>query len=91
MSTTAPPSHRQHALVAQEPLFAPEAAAVAGELCGAAAADDAVERHDDGDRIAAVSGADGAHGLGVVDGCWDGTQIEDVAGHSGADGGNWDD
>ena len=72
----------------QEPLFAPEAAAVAGEFWEAAAADDAVAGYDDGDRVTAVGGADGAHGLGVVDGGWDGTQIEDVAGLGGADGGS---
>ena len=58
--------------MAQEPLFAPEAAAVAGELRAGAAADDAVAGHDDGDGVAAVGGADGAHGLGVVDGVGDG-------------------
>ena len=56
----------------QEPLFAPEAAAVAGELRAGAAADDAVAGDDYGDRVAAVSGADCAHGLGVVDSVGDG-------------------
>ena len=56
----------------QEPFFAPEAAAVAGELRAGAAADDAVAGHDDGDRVAAVGGAYGAHGLGVVDSVGDG-------------------
>ena len=64
----------------QQPLLTPEAAAVAGELRATAAADDAVAGHDDGDRVAAVGGADGAHGLGVVNGGWDAAQIESVAG-----------
>ena len=62
----------------QQPLLAPEAAAVAGELWAAAAADDAVAGDDDGDRIAAVGGADGAHGLEVASGGWDAAQVEDV-------------
>ena len=57
----------------EEPLFAPQAAAVTGELgTGAAAcavaADDAVAGHDDCHRIASVGRAHGAHGFGVVDG-----------------------
>ena len=65
--------------MAQEPLFAPEAAAVAGELRAGAAADDAVAGDDDGDGVAAVGGADGAHGLGVVDGVGDGLVAGGVA------------
>ena len=60
----------------EEPFLAPEAAAVTGELgTGAAscavAANDTVAWDDYGDRVAAVGGAYGAHGFGVVDGVGD--------------------
>ena len=78
-----PPSHQQNTLMPQEPLFAPEAAAVAGELGAAAAADDAVAGHDDGDWVTAAGGANRAHGFGVVDGDWNAVQVEDVVGLGG--------
>ena len=60
----------------QQPLLAPQTAAVAGELGTPAAADDAVAGHDDGDRVAAVGRAHRAHGLGIVDSVGDGLNLE---------------
>ena len=65
--------------MAQQPLFTPEAAAVAGELRAGAAADDAVAGHDDGHRIASVGRAHRAHGFGVVDSVGDGLVAGGVA------------
>ena len=55
----------------QQPLLAPQTAAVSRQLRAPAAADDAMAGHDDGDRIAAVGRADRAHRLGVVNGYGD--------------------
>ena len=65
------PSQQQHPLVPQQPLFAPQAAAVTGQLrtrpaACPVAADDAVAGNDDGNRITAVGRAHGAHGFGVA-------------------------
>ena len=53
------------ALVGEQPLFAMEAAAVAGER--AVGADDAMAGHDDADRVRSVGKADGADGAGTAD------------------------
>lgn len=55
--------------MAQEPLFAPETAAVAGEF--AVAGKNAVARDDDGDGVLAVGGAHGSDSLGVANGVGD--------------------
>src|SRR5437763_13215933 len=57
-------------LVREQPALGLDAAAEAGER--AVAADDAVARHDDGDGIGSVRGADGAHGVGMPDVARDG-------------------
>src|SRR5207237_1983996 len=56
---------RQHAFVREQPLLAVEAAAIAGER--PITADDTMARHDNGDRICAVCGADGTHGARLAD------------------------
>jgi len=60
-----PPERR--ALVREEPAFAVQAAAIAGEAV--VGADDAMAWQDDRDRIGTVGGADGAHGFRHTDFC----------------------
>ena len=56
---------RVGALVGEQPLFAMEAAAVAGER--AVGADDAMAGHDDADGIGTIRETDGADGAGTAD------------------------
>lgn len=73
--------HADSKFVFEEPGFAVEAAAVAGEF--SRGADDAVAGDDDGEKVVSVGAADGARGCGGGDG---GGLLAVGAGFAGGDG-----